>query len=84
MRKQSLPTDPFSLSAIGIGTWMTSLMVAWKFAEAFSEQTTLMTRASHGPIAPPAARDRSILLDGLVAREPVRAAAHNGVGADPH
>jgi hypothetical protein len=57
MPKQSLPIDPLSLSRVGIGTWMTSVMVAWKFAQAFSDQNTLMTRAMGGPLASPGPPD---------------------------
>jgi hypothetical protein len=57
MPKQSLPIDPLSLSRVGIGTWMTSVMVAWKFAEAISDQNTLMTRAMGGPLASPGPPD---------------------------
>jgi hypothetical protein len=54
MPKQSLPLDPFNLSRVGMANWMTSVMVGWKFAEAFSEQNTLMTRAMGGSSARPA------------------------------
>jgi hypothetical protein len=53
MPKQSLPLDPLNLSRVGIGTWMTSVMVAWKFAQALSEQNTLMTHAMEGPLSRP-------------------------------
>jgi hypothetical protein len=48
MQKQPLPLDAFSLARVGMANWMTNVMVAQKFAEAFSEQTALITRAMHG------------------------------------
>jgi hypothetical protein len=42
-----LPIDPFSLTRIGLGTWMTNLLVAQKFAEALMEQNALITGAMH-------------------------------------
>jgi hypothetical protein len=48
MREQPLPLDLFSLTRIGMGTWMTNLIVARKFAQAFREQSTLITGAMGG------------------------------------
>ena len=48
MRQQPLPLDAFSLACVGMASWMTNVMVAQKFAQAFSEQTALITRAGHG------------------------------------
>lgn len=45
MRQQLLPLDPFSLTRMGVATWVTNLVVAQKFAEALQEQNTLMTDA---------------------------------------
>jgi hypothetical protein len=61
MPKQSLPLDPFDLSRVGMATWMTSVMVGMKFAQAFSEQNALMTRAMGGPPARPAPPDLTVL-----------------------
>jgi hypothetical protein len=45
MRQQPPPFDPFSLARIGIGTWLTNLIVARKFAQAFRDQNTLIRGA---------------------------------------
>jgi hypothetical protein len=48
MRKQPLPLDPFSLTRIGMATWLTELVVAQKIAQALTEQNTLITGAMRG------------------------------------
>jgi hypothetical protein len=59
MRKQPLPLEAFSLTRVGMASWLTNVMVAQKFAEALSEQTDLITRAIRGrPLG------RSLPIDG--------------------
>jgi hypothetical protein len=48
MRKQPLPIDPFSLTRIGMATWVTDLIVAQKFVEALTQQNALITGAMRG------------------------------------
>jgi hypothetical protein len=48
MRKQSLQLDPFSLTRIGVGIWMTDLIVARTIAQALKEQNRLIASAMRG------------------------------------
>jgi hypothetical protein len=40
-----MPTDPLTLTRAGIATWLTDVMVAWKFGEALWRQSTLTVDA---------------------------------------
>jgi hypothetical protein len=48
MREQPIPHDALTLTRVGMASWVTNVMVAQKFAQAFSEQTALITRAMRG------------------------------------
>jgi hypothetical protein len=50
-----MPLDPLSLTAMGIATWLTELIVAQKFSEAMWRQSELMIEAM-----------RSVARDSLV------------------
>ena len=44
MRTQPLPLDPFSPIRIGMAIWMTDVIVARKFVEAFTEPANWYSR----------------------------------------
>jgi hypothetical protein len=50
--------DPLTLTRAGIATWLTDVMVAWKFGEALWRQCTLTVDAMRA--ADPPAADRGM------------------------
>jgi hypothetical protein len=55
MRKQPLPlNNPFRLTFIGLGIWVTNLIIAREVVQAIREQNALMARAmyDHPPVWP--------------------------------
>jgi hypothetical protein len=51
MRQQPLPLDPFNLTRIGMGTWMTNLIVARQFGQGAQQSLSLspgVTQAQRG------------------------------------
>jgi hypothetical protein len=56
MRNWPMPPDPLTLTRAGIATWLTDLMVAWKFGEALWRQGILTVDAMR--VADPLAAHR--------------------------
>lgn len=56
-----MPTDPLTLTRAGIATWLTDVMVAWKFGEALWRQSTLTVDAMSS--AHRAAADRAMPVE---------------------
>jgi hypothetical protein len=61
MRNWPMPTDPLTLTRAGIATWLTDVMVAWKFGEALWRQSTLTVDAMSS--AHRAAADRAMPVE---------------------
>jgi hypothetical protein len=55
-----MPSDPLILTRAGIATWLTDVMVAWKFGEALWRQCTLTVDAMRAAKPPAAHRGTGV------------------------
>lgn len=60
MRTWPMPSDPLILTRAGIATWLTDVMVAWKFGEALWRQCTLTVDAMRAAKPPAAHRGTGV------------------------
>ena len=60
MRNWPMPPDPLTLTRAGIATWLTDVMVAWKFGEALWRQGTLTVDAIRSAASPASHRGMGV------------------------
>jgi|HubBroStandDraft_6_1064221.scaffolds.fasta_scaffold19089_6 hypothetical protein len=60
MRNWPMPPDPLTLTRAGIATWLTDVMIAWKFGEALWRQCTLTVDAMRAADPPAAHRGMGV------------------------